>query len=669
MFATLRNLVFVLVALSLVLAACGGQETAAPAAPAADAATQAPEATKAPAADSSAPAAPAAEVEEILPIVLPYIPLPDEVTGDIITAGSSTVFPVSERMAELFQQEGYTGNITVDSIGSGAGYERFCVAGESDIANASRGIKSSEVESCRSIGREPLEFRVGTDALAIVVSSQNTFLTEISKEELAKVFSGEVKNWNELNPAYPDGKITVYSPGSDSGTFDYFVEEVMAPYFKNADGKADVSAGKAALLGLEGVQLSEDDNVLVQGVSGDQFAIGYFGYAYYVENAGKLKALNVNGVEPVQANVDNGTYPLARPLFIYTTAEIMQEKPQVAAFVAFYLLNLDDNIVDVGYFPAPATAIYQSWGAWLSAQTVEVNADMVEGDIITAGSSTVFPVSERMAELFQQEGYTGNITVDSIGSGAGYERFCVAGESDIANASRGIKSSEVESCRSIGREPLEFRVGTDALAIVVSSQNTFLTEISKEELAKVFSGEVKNWNELNPAYPDGKITVYSPGSDSGTFDYFVEEVMAPYFKNADGKADVSAGKAALLGLEGVQLSEDDNVLVQGVSGDQFAIGYFGYAYYVENAGKLKALNVNGVEPVQANVDNGTYPLARPLFIYTTAEIMQEKPQVAAFVAFYLSNLDDNIVDVGYFPAPAKALYQSWGAWYAAALSE
>jgi phosphate transport system substrate-binding protein len=406
MFAKLRNLVFVLVALSLVLAACGGQETAAPAAPAADGGA-APAATSAPAADSSAPAAPAEAEEEILPIVMPYITLPDEVTGDIITAGSSTVFPVSERMAELFQQEGYTGNITVDSIGSGAGLERFCKAGETDIANASRAIKDSEVEDCRAIGREPLEFRVGTDALAVVVSTENDFLTSISLEDLGKVFSGEYTNWNQVDASYPDAAIIIYSPGTDSGTFDYFVEEVL-------------DEDPAGLLAIEGVQLSEDDNVLVNGVVGSPFAIGYFGYAYYAENTNKLKALALNDVEPSQDNVDNGSYPLARPLFIYSTAQIMQDKPQVAAFIGFYLSQLDDNIIDVGYFPAPAIAIYQSWGAWLSAQSVEVNADMVSGDIITAGSSTVFPVSERMAELFQQEGYTGNITVDSIGSGAGW---------------------------------------------------------------------------------------------------------------------------------------------------------------------------------------------------------------------------------------------------------
>jgi phosphate binding protein len=347
---TVRLFIFMLVALSLVLAACGAPaaETAAPSANEAPAATEAPATTE--------------EVAEELPIMLPELVEPADVTGDIITAGSSTVFPVSERMAELFQQEGYEGNVTVDSIGTGAGFERFCVAGESDISNASRAIKSSEKEACQSIGREPLEFRVGTDALAVVVSSQNDFATAISLENLAKIFSGEIKNWNELDASYPAEAIKVYSPGSDSGTFDYFIEAVMAPAFDK-----DADKGEEALLGLEGVQLSEDDNVLVQGVAGDKYAIGYFGYAYYIENAGTLKALNVNDVEPSQANVDNGSYPLARPIFIYSTAQIMQEKPQVAAFIGFYLANLDDNIVDVGYFPAPTNAIYSAWGAWYAA--------------------------------------------------------------------------------------------------------------------------------------------------------------------------------------------------------------------------------------------------------------------------------------------------------------
>jgi phosphate binding protein len=647
-----RPVLFLMVALSLVLAACGAPAT-----------TAAPEPTSASAKPTQAPE-PTEEQAPAEAIALPVVPEPADVTGDIISAGSSTVFPVSERMAELFQQEGYTGNITVDSIGTGAGFERFCKTGETDISNASRPIKSSEKEACQAIGREPLEFRVGTDALAVVVSAENDFVTNLTIDQLGKIFSGQVKTWNEVDPAYPAEAIKVYSPGADSGTFDYFIEAVVAKQFKTAEGKDDIDAGKKALLGLEGAQFSEDDNVLVQGVAGDKYAIGYFGYAYYNENTDKLKALSVEGVEPDQANVDNGTYPLARPLFIYSTAKIMQEKPQVAAFIAFYLSQLDENIVDVGYFPAPKSAIYSAWGAWLSTQDMNVDPSLVEGDIISAGSSTVFPVSERMAELFQQEGYTGNITVDSIGTGAGFERFCKTGETDISNASRPIKSSEKEACQAIGREPLEFRVGTDALAVVVSAENDFVTNLTIDQLGKIFSGQVKTWNEVDPAYPAEAIKVYSPGADSGTFDYFIEAVVAKQFKTAEGKDDIDAGKKALLGLEGAQFSEDDNVLVQGVAGDKYAIGYFGYAYYNENTDKLKALSVEGVEPDQANVDNGTYPLARPLFIYSTAKIMQEKPQVAAFIAFYLSQLDENIVDVGYFPAPKSAIYSAWGAWYA-----
>ncbi len=326
---------------------------------------------------------------------------------------------------------------------------------------------------------------------------------------------------------------------------------------------------------------------------------------------------------------------------------------------------MNDNILDVGYFPAPAKALYSSWGALVSSQEVMVDPSLAEGDIITAGSSTVFPLSERMAELFQNEGYAGNITVDSIGSGGGLERFCKTGETDIANASRGIKSSEVEACAAIGRTPLEFRVGTDALTVVVSTENDFATSLTIEELGKIFSGQAKTWAEVRPEFPAEAIKVYSPGADSGTFDFFIEFVVGKMFKNADGKDDLEAAEAALLGMEGAQFSEDDNVLVQGVAGDKYAIGYFGYAYYNENADKLKALAVNDVEPAQANVDAGTYPLSRPLFMYSDAKIMQEKPQVAAFLAFYLANVNDNILDVGYFPAPAKALYSSWGALYSA----
>jgi phosphate binding protein len=348
-----RSFVFVLIAMSFVLTACG--------APSAETESAATEATAIEATEVAVTEAP---VEDAMAMYAP-----DAVEGDVATAGSSTVFPLSERMAELFQQEGFAGNVTVDSIGTGAGFERFCKTGEIDISNASRPIKDSEVEACKALAapRDPIAFRVGTDALTVVVGADNDFVTALTKEQLGKIFSGEFKKWSDVDASYPAENISIYGPGGESGTTDYFVEAIVAPLFLNADGKPDTKKGKEVYLGLEGAQYSEDDNVLVQGIEGDKYAIGFFGFAYFNENQGNLKAVAVEGVEPSEATVNDGTYPLARPLFIYSDANVLKEKPQVAAFIYFYLQNVNDNILDIGYFPAPDAELQASMDAWKTA--------------------------------------------------------------------------------------------------------------------------------------------------------------------------------------------------------------------------------------------------------------------------------------------------------------
>ena len=298
-----------------------------------------------------------AATEGMLPLVDPL-----DVTGDIVTAGSSTVFPLSEAMVARFIDEGFGGQITIDSIGSGAGFERFCDTGETDVSNASRPIKDSEVESCRSIGREPIEFRVGTDALAVTISPSNTFATDITYDELALLFS-TADTWQDVRAEWPANQIQRFIPGTDSGTFDYFVEEIF-------DDEKD------PILTANNLQQSEDDNVLVQGITGDSCdpadpstacAVGFFGYAYYSENSGQLNVMSVEGVEANQSSVDAGEYPLARPLFIYSTAGIMTEKPQVADFVNFFLTYVNEEVIDVGYFPAAPADLDGAKQAWLDA--------------------------------------------------------------------------------------------------------------------------------------------------------------------------------------------------------------------------------------------------------------------------------------------------------------
>jgi len=323
-----------LLALALVLAACGGDDGADTTEP------PAAETTEPPADDGAQPPADG-DPGTGLPAVDPI-----DWEGAVSTAGSSTVFPLSEVVAAQWLDEGGP-EVTIESIGSGAGFERFCVAGETDISNASRPIKDEEVAQCGDIGRDPIEFRVGTDALAVTVSAGNYFASDITLEELAVLFAG-AKTWSDVRADWPAHPVASFSPGTDSGTFDYFVEEV----FDEDD---------APILGSD-AQFSEDDNVLVQGIAGDgctegdettTCAVGYFGFAYFVENDDVLIALDIEGVEPNADNVDQGAYPLARPLFMYGDAGVMEEKPQVAAYLTYFLNNVSDLIGAVGYFPAP----------------------------------------------------------------------------------------------------------------------------------------------------------------------------------------------------------------------------------------------------------------------------------------------------------------------------
>ncbi len=252
------------------------------------------------------------------------------------------------------------------------------------------------------------------------------------------------------------------------------------------------------------------------------------------------------------------------------------------------------------------------------------------------GSSTVFPVTEAVAEEFQKakRGQI-RVTVGVSGSGGGFKKFC-RGETDISNASRPIKNAEVIACGKAGVSFVELPIGQDALTVVVNKQNTWADSMTTDELKKIWEpaaqGKIKTWNQVNPAWPNAPLNLFGPGADSGTFDYFTEAIV--------GEGGASRGDFTA--------SEDDNVLVVGVENDKNALAYFGFAYFLENQEKLKPVAINGVKPTVQAVEEGTYkPLARPLFIYVSKQAMETKPEVKEFVNFYLSNAKKFVSEVGY----------------------
>ena len=266
---------------------------------------------------------------------------PAELSGTITIDGSSTVGPISIAVAEEFRRLHPKVDVPVGISGSSAGLGKF-VKREVDIANSSRPIKEKELEEARRNGIEPIELPVAYDGLSVVVNSENDFLTCITTEQLSRIWGpgSTVSRWSEVDPSWPDEPIKLYGPGTASGTFEYFNEVI--------NGKGDASRSDYTA--------SEDDNVLVQGVAGNKNAMGYFGYAYYAENRDRMKALAVdagNGcVEPNDETIAAGAYPLSRLIYIYPSRQAL-ERPEVRAFLAFYMENAGDLAAQVGYTPLP----------------------------------------------------------------------------------------------------------------------------------------------------------------------------------------------------------------------------------------------------------------------------------------------------------------------------
>jgi len=302
-------------------------------------------------------------------------------------------------------------------------------------------------------------------------------------------------------------------------------------------------------------------------------------------------------------------------------------------------VNLLKTFVAAGIVAATATLALMPVAAM--AQTI-VQID---------GSSTVFPITEAMAEEFQKANKGTKVTVGISGTGGGFKKFC-RGDTDASGASRPIKKSEIDDCKKAGIEFVELPVALDALAIMVNPKNNFASELTVAELKKMWEpeaqGKITKWNQIRASFPDAPLKLFGPGVDSGTYDYFT---LATVGKEHSSRGDFTA-------------SEDDNVLVQGIAGDVNALGFFGLAYYTENKDKLKAVAIKldekskGVLPSVENARNGTYqPLSRPIFMYFNKKSLDTKPEVLKFAEFYMDPKHSMklVAEVGYVPLPEPAL--------------
>lgn len=287
---------------------------------------------------------------------------------------------------------------------------------------------------------------------------------------------------------------------------------------------------EAQVLNAPAVTASEDDLALAQGIAADPNAIGFVPWAAYQANAGGVKLVAVDGQRPTNENVRAGEYPAARSLFIYSAGSILDAKPQVRAFLLYYLAHADEVAQETGYFAANGDALAaqaEAIAAQFDLQALPVvNPAEYEGDINITGSSTLYPMTRAVADRFVAAGFPGQINVESSGTTAGFRAFCIDNTAavDIVDASRAILPTEYAACRNNRRSPQEFLVGQDALAVIVNAQNDFVDDVSREQLATLLT-TATTWADANQGWPAEAIARYIPSADSGTMDFFVESLF------------------------------------------------------------------------------------------------------------------------------------------------
>ena len=550
-------------------------------------------------------------------------PVSTEAQNNIIAAGSSAVTPLTQEIHNYYLAAGYTGTVELNTVGSEGGFRLFCREGQADIVMTSRLINDEEIAACAEIHRSPRGFLVGSEALTVVVNPANSFLTGATLEELKGLFSAE--RWFDVNTDWPKEAIVRFVPEPGTGAFNLFIDKIF-------EGDTE------RLLNAPNTRFIAEPIEQTQGIATDPNAIGFLGHAFYQQNAELLKRLDIDGVAPTAEMVEGEKYILAQPLLLYSDVGTIQQKPAVQTFLDFYLNNVTNIIEGVGYFPV-SEKILVAAKRTLQEAVQETLLPIVipaqlEGNITAAGDSAVFPLVQAMTDRFVEDGFSGQMRLGNINESYGFQLFCVLGESDIAFANRLPTAEETEACTSNNRDTIAFPIGLEVLAVVVNPDNTFLTDVSLQELAEIFRAET--WADVNPDWPDESINRFIPEADSEAFVFFVENVFpgeeAPRFDAFQ-----------------VTSHSDASRLAQFVSKDPNAIGLLSYPDYQENIVSVKIVAIEGVEPGLQTGEQGLYALARPLFLYSDSNLIRQKPQVEAFLTYFLTHLNDVIEQTPYLP--------------------
>ncbi len=552
-------------------------------------------------------------------IILPEID-PLEVTGDVSTYGSSTVMPLVRTLYRRFIREGYPGVMAINEVGTGLGLELYCTTGEIDIASASRKITANEREACAKIDRAPIEFLIGVDALSIVVNVENDFVQDVTIDEVRTLFTA--RRWSDVRPEWPNQPIERFIPNENSGTFNFFVDNVF-------DGDT------ITLLDAQNTESNSTPELVAQNVGNSSFGLGFVGHAFFKRNNDALKIVAIDGNIPSKRSVTNETYPLIRPLYLYSDLHIISEKPQVRAYLNFFLNHVNEEIDSIGYFPIRQDILDESKIRLVATRS---------GDISITGSTTISPIIEVLAERFREKGAGNKIFIDRVGSVAGLERFCTDPTVDIVMASRRIRDEENNNCANNDRIPIEFRIGTDAVAVIANPANTFLEDTTVEELDFLFTRD--KWTDVDEDYWDEPIIRFIPSPTTGTFDFFTDRVFL------EGETE------PILEASNTIRSIYDEAIVQGVADDPNGLGFVAYSTYQNNADLLKIIAIDGVRPGAEVLDANAYALSRPLFIYVDSQALRTKPQVASFVTFVITRVNEDIENVGYFPVSQETLDQA-----------